>query len=145
MNNTIPQIGSDGLATSKFVELGGDAVNGIAYATHFSVATSKDIPAAQRFVAAFQSGYGVPPVAANAEGYDAAMIGIEAIERAGSDDPTAIRDALRCARRITPAFAARSNSTPRAILSCRRTWRAFWTGRRSMRATRCRISRCGDG
>ena len=95
MNNTIPQIGSDGLATSKFVELGGDAVNGIAYATHFSVATSKDIPAAQSFVAAFQKEYGVPPVADNAEGYDAAMIGIEAIERAGSADPTAIRDALR--------------------------------------------------
>ena len=95
MNNTIPQIGSDGLATSKFVELGGDAVNGIAYATHFSVATSKGIPAAQSFVAAFQSAYGVAPVADNAEGYDAAMIGIAAIERAGSDDPTAIRDALR--------------------------------------------------
>jgi branched-chain amino acid transport system substrate-binding protein len=95
MDNKIPVFGSDGLATSKFAELGGDAVNGISYATHFSVATSKDIPAARSFVAEFEKTYGFPPVADNAEGYDAAMIGIEAIERAGSTDPTAIRDALR--------------------------------------------------
>ena len=95
MNNTIPQIGSDGLATSKFVELGGDAVDGVYYATHWSVATSKDILAAQGFVADFEKTYKMQPLADNAEGYDAAMIGLQAIERAGSNDPTAIRDALR--------------------------------------------------
>jgi branched-chain amino acid transport system substrate-binding protein len=95
MNNTIPMVGSDGLATSKFVELGGDAVNGTYYATHWSVATSKDIPAAQAFVAEFEKTYKAQPLADNAEGYDAAMIALAAIERAGSNDPTAIRDALR--------------------------------------------------
>ena len=95
MDITIPQIGSDELATSKFVELGGDAVNGVIYATHFSVATSKDIPAARAFVTEFERTYHAQPLADAAEGYDAAMIGLAAIDRAGSEDHTAIRDALR--------------------------------------------------
>jgi len=95
MGLDIPQIGSDALATAKFVELGGSAVEGMTYATHFSVATSKDIPAAGTFVAAFEKAYNQQPLADSAEGYDAAMIGLAAIDRAGSEDHTAIRDALR--------------------------------------------------
>ena len=95
MGIDIPVIGSDGLATSKFVELGGDAVNGTIYATHFSVATSKDIPAAVAFVSEFERTYKTAPLADNAEGYDAAMIGLAAVVKAGSEDCAAIRDALR--------------------------------------------------
>ena len=90
-----PHFGSDGFATTKYVELGGEAVDGVFYATHFSVATAAGIPAAQSFVAAFDQAYKAQPMADSAEGYDAAMIGLQAIERAGSEDHTAIRDALR--------------------------------------------------
>ena len=41
------RFGSDGVATPKYVELGGPAVNGVYFTTHFSVATGADIPAAQ--------------------------------------------------------------------------------------------------
>lgn len=95
MDVNIPQIGSDALATAKFVELGGAAVNGMYYATHFSVATAAGIPAARAFEAEFEQAYHTQPLADSAEGYDAAMIGLAAIERAGSEDHAAIRDALR--------------------------------------------------
>lgn len=95
MDIAIPQIGSDALATAKFVELGGAAVDGMYYATHFSVATAAGIPAAKAFEAEFERTYHAQPLADSAEGYDAAMIGLAAIERAGSEDHAAIRDALR--------------------------------------------------
>ncbi len=40
----LPRFASDGVATPKFFELGGDAVNGIYFTTHFSPATVTEIP-----------------------------------------------------------------------------------------------------
>ena len=52
------RFGSDGIATPKFIELGGAATDGIYFTTHFSVATAADIPAAKAFIAKFQKAYG---------------------------------------------------------------------------------------
>ena len=38
------RFGSDGLATPKYIELGGSAVDGVYFTTHFSMATTADIP-----------------------------------------------------------------------------------------------------
>jgi branched-chain amino acid transport system substrate-binding protein len=88
------RFGSDGVATPKYLELGGDAVNGVYFTTHFSPATGADIPAAKVFMDKFQKAYGRAPDAYAAEAYDAMTMAILAIEKAGKEDRTAVRDAL---------------------------------------------------
>jgi branched-chain amino acid transport system substrate-binding protein len=94
MNMTLPRFGCDGVAIPKYIELGGDAVNGVFYMTHYSSATTANIPAAQTFIAKIKTAYGKVPDAYHAEAYDAITIALLAIEKAGSEDRTAIRDAL---------------------------------------------------
>jgi branched-chain amino acid transport system substrate-binding protein len=94
MNMTMPRFGCDGVAIPKYVDLGGDAVNGVFYMTHYSSATTADIAAAQTFIAKFQKAYGKVPDAYNAEAYDAITAALLAIDNAGSEDRAAVRDAL---------------------------------------------------
>ncbi len=93
--STLPRFGGDGYAQQAFLDLAGDAANGVVYATHFSTATASGIPEAQRFIEAFRKAYGKLPDAVHAQAYDAAMIAIAALERAKSTDRTAVRNALR--------------------------------------------------
>ncbi len=95
MGLDMPRFGSDGQALPKFRELAGDAANGMYYATHFSMATIGDLPAAQSFGKEFRATYGKDPDFIDAEAYDAATAAILAIEKAGKVDRTAVRDALR--------------------------------------------------
>jgi branched-chain amino acid transport system substrate-binding protein len=88
------RFGSDGIATPKFIELGGSATDGIYFTTHFSIATAADIPAAKTFVAKYQKAYGKIPDAYAAEAYDAITMAILAVEAAGKSDRAAVRDAL---------------------------------------------------
>ena len=57
MNMTLPRFGCDGVALPKYIELGGDAVNGVFYTTHYSSATTADIPAAQQLVTKIKQTY----------------------------------------------------------------------------------------
>ncbi len=91
----LPRFGSDGIAPPAFLELAGEAANGVIYATHFSPATSAGNPQAVRFIESFRQQYGKLPDYVHAQAYDAINIAIAAIERAKSTDRTAIRDALR--------------------------------------------------
>jgi branched-chain amino acid transport system substrate-binding protein len=91
----LPRFGSDGIAPPAFLELAGEAANGVIYATHFSPATSAGNPQAVRFIESFRSQYGKLPDYVHAQAYDAISIAIAAIERAKSTDRAAIRDALR--------------------------------------------------
>src|SRR6201996_9376430 len=86
------RFGSDGIATPKFIELGGDATDGIYFTSHFSVATAADIPAAKTFIDKYQKLYGKVPDAYAAEAYDCITMAIMAIEAAGKLDRTAVRD-----------------------------------------------------
>jgi branched-chain amino acid transport system substrate-binding protein len=92
---SLPRFGSDGIAPPAFLELAGEAANGVIYATHFSPATSADNPQAVRFIESFRQQYGKLPDYVHAQAYDAISIAIAAIERAKSTERTAIRDALR--------------------------------------------------
>jgi len=94
MNMSMPRFGCDGVAIPKYVELGGDAVNGVFYTTHYSSATAANIPAAQVFIAKFKKAYGKVPDMYNAEAYDAITMALLAIDHAGSEDRAAVRDAL---------------------------------------------------
>lgn len=55
---------------------------------------SVDTPANKAFVEKFKKTYDVPPILISFESYEATKVLIDAIRRAGSADPAAIRDAL---------------------------------------------------
>jgi len=87
-----PLFGGDGWESSELVTIGGDAVDGDYFSTHFSP-QEKD-PAVQKFVHDFEAKYGVTPDAMAALGYDSAMLLADAIKRAGSTEGPKVRDAL---------------------------------------------------
>ena len=88
------RFGSDGVASPKYIELGGSAVDGVYYTSHFSIATGADIPAGKAFIDKYQKAFGKMPDSYAAEGYDAATLAMMAIDKAGKEDRAAIRDAL---------------------------------------------------
>jgi branched-chain amino acid transport system substrate-binding protein len=88
------RFGSDGVASPKYIELGGSAVDGVYFTSHFSVATGADIPAGKVFIDKYQKAFGKMPDSYAAEGYDAVTLAMMAIEKAGKEDRAAIRDAL---------------------------------------------------
>ena len=87
-----PLIGGDGWDAAETATLGGEAVEGSYFTTHYA----PDQPDARvrRFIAAFQHAYGSTPDAIAALGYDAARLALDAIARAGSTDHEAVRAAL---------------------------------------------------
>jgi len=88
-----PILSADGFDTPLIVEVAGDLSDGVYFSTHTSL--SSDDPQVREFVAAYEAEYGHPPENAFAAlGYDAMMLIADAIRRAGSADPAAIRDAL---------------------------------------------------
>lgn len=88
----VPLLGGDGWDSPDLFKIGGDAINGSYFSDHFA----PDVPTekARAFVANFQAKYGQLPTGLGALGYEAALVLIDAILRAGKDDPTAIRDAI---------------------------------------------------
>lgn len=90
---TVPLFGGDGWEAPELIEIGGAAVNGCYYSTHYS--PQSDTPIVRDFVAKFQARYdGETPDAMAALGYDSLEVMVDAIRRAGSTDGPAIRDAL---------------------------------------------------
>lgn len=88
---TCPLLGTDGWDDTKVVDIAGaDALNNTYFSTHYS---EKD-EAVQGFLQAFEAEYGHKPNVFAALGYDAGKMIIDAIKRAGSDDPKAIAKAL---------------------------------------------------
>ena len=87
-----PLFGGDGWESSELVTIGGAAVEGDYFSTHFSPEDKS--PAVEKFVKDFQAKYGVAPDAMAALGYDSAMLLCDAIKRAGSTDGPKVRDAL---------------------------------------------------
>jgi len=85
-------IGGDGWDSPKLVEIAGKAAEGGCFSNHYS----KDDPNAvvQEFVKNFQAKYNEVPDALAACAYDAIRIVAQAIEAAGVEDRTAVRDAL---------------------------------------------------
>jgi len=87
-------LGTDTWEAPEFLEVGGKAVEGGYFSTHFDKsAASTEV--AKKFIKDFQAKYiGNLPNAWAALGFDAFNMVIDAIKRAGSADPKAIRDAL---------------------------------------------------
>lgn len=90
---TTPILGGDTWESPQFLDIGGDAVEGIVYSTHFtSEAPVTDV--SKTFLKEYSDEFGKEANAFAALGYDAYMVIIEAINKAGSVDPVAIRDEI---------------------------------------------------
>ena len=90
---TAPILGADGFDSPVLLELAGpEALNDVYFSNHYS-SLDKD-PMVQDFIAAYKEKYGVEPNAFNALGYDLGKYIADAIERAGSTDPEAVKNAL---------------------------------------------------
>jgi branched-chain amino acid transport system substrate-binding protein len=90
---TVPLFGGDGWESDQLVKIGGEAVEGDYFSTHYApdVATQKS----RDFVASYQKRFnGKLPDAMAALGYDSALILADAMKRAGSTDAQKVRDAL---------------------------------------------------
>ncbi len=118
---TVPLFGGDGWESSSLVPIGGAALEGCYFSTHYSPEDTS--PAVQNFVKAFRAKYGETPDTMAALGYDSALILADAIKRAGSTDGAKIRDALAATKdfqgvtgKIT-IDAHRNASKPAVILT----------------------------
>ncbi|MGN0940538.1 MAG: ABC transporter substrate-binding protein [Selenomonadaceae bacterium] len=88
---TTPILGTDGWDDPKVADIAGkDALNKTYFSTHYS---DKD-ESVKPFIDAFNKKYGHAPNVFAALGYDAGKMLIDAIKRAGSDDPAKITKAL---------------------------------------------------
>ena len=88
-----PILGGDTWEAPEFLEIGGDAVEGAVYSTHFtSESPVNDV--SDEFLSEYKEKYGKEANAFSALGYDAYMVIIEAIKDADSADPNDIRDKI---------------------------------------------------
>jgi branched-chain amino acid transport system substrate-binding protein len=88
----VPLIGGDGWDSPRLFEIGGPALEGDYFSSHYS-ADDPD-PLVQRFVADYRRLFNSTPDAFAATAYDAARIMLDAISRAPTLERSAIRDAL---------------------------------------------------
>ncbi len=93
---TAPFLGGDGWDSEKTLEIGGAAVEGYYFSTHYSA--ESDDPRVREFVARFKEKHGAVPDAMAALGYDAARILADALARAGATDGAKLRDAIAATR-----------------------------------------------
>lgn len=85
-------LGGDGWDSPDLFKIAGKAIEGGFFVNHFS--KDSQLPAAKKFVADYKAKYNKDPDALAALAYEAAMIVVDAIKRAKSADPKAIRDAM---------------------------------------------------
>ncbi len=117
----VPLFGGDGWESSSLVPIGGSALEGDYFSTHYSPEDTSS--AVQDFVKKFKAKYGETPDAMAALGYDSAMILAAAIKSAGTTDGVKVRDALAAVKdfpgvtgKIT-MDANRNASKPTVILT----------------------------
>ena len=89
----VPIVGSTAISTAQVNELcQPEWLDNWYSATDFTVTNPSEM--VQQFTAAYQEAYGAEPEIYAATYYSSVYILADAIERAGSEDPSAIRDAL---------------------------------------------------
>lgn len=90
---TTPFIGGDTWETPEFISIGKDAVEGATFSTFF--ATEKAItPESKKFLDAYRAKYNKEPAAVTALSYDAYILILDAIKRAGEANSVKIKDQL---------------------------------------------------
>lgn len=120
----MPFVGGDGWVSDQLLQIGGDALNGCFYSTHFSSENSS--PTVQAFVAKFRARWNNDtPDAFAALGYDSVGMLVDAIRRAGTTDGPRLRDALAATKDFqgatgsTTMDANRDATKPATIIAIR--------------------------
>lgn len=88
-----PFMGGDTWETQEFIDVGGKDVEGVALSTAFD-REKATTPEAEKFLDEYVKEYKGEPSALTAMAYDAYLIAIDGIKRAGSTDTVKIRDAI---------------------------------------------------
>ena len=119
---TVPIFGGDGWEAPELIQLGGDAMNGNFFSTHYS--SESQAPAVQQFVKEYKARFnGDTPDAMAALGYDSVMVLVDAIKRAGTTDEPKLRDAIAATKDFegvtgkTTLDANRNPSKPAVIIT----------------------------
>jgi len=111
---TAPVLGADGFDSPVLLQLAGEtALNDVYFSNHYS-SLDQD-PLVQDFIAAFNEKYGRDPNAFNALGYDLGKFIADAVQRAGSTDSEAIKDALAATENfvgVTGSFSMGADHNP---------------------------------
>lgn len=95
-------LGGDSLHNPVLVELAGDAAEGLVASTFFAE-DAPPIPESVKFVELFKEKYNETPSAVSILTYDTYNLLLDAIERAGSFDPVAIKDAIAATKEFPGA------------------------------------------
>ena len=90
---TVPILGGDTWEATEFLELGGSDVEGAIFSSHFT-AVEPVTEMTTVFMDAFREEYNAEPNAFAALGFDTYILALDAIERAQSAEPKAIKEAL---------------------------------------------------
>ncbi len=93
---TSPIIGGDGLEAPELIQIGGKAVEGIYYASHFSPGSTA--PEVREFVEKYRATHGELPDSLAPLAYDAVRLIADAMTRAGTTDGPQVRTALAATR-----------------------------------------------
>jgi branched-chain amino acid transport system substrate-binding protein len=89
----VPLFGGDGWESSKLIEIGGDAVEGNYFSTHFHPEQTNEV--SKQFVENFRKRWnGETPDGLAACGYDSALVLADAIKHAGATDGQKLRAAI---------------------------------------------------
>jgi branched-chain amino acid transport system substrate-binding protein len=89
----VPLYGGDGWESEKLLEIGGDAVEGNYFSTHYH--PDADNPVTRKFVEDYRKRWGgKTPDGLAACGYDSGLVLADAIKRAGTTDAAKLRDAI---------------------------------------------------
>ncbi len=89
----VPVFGGDGWEAPELLQIGGKAMEGTYYSTHYSAEDSS--PKVQEFVKKYKARWGgETPDAMAALGYDSVMVLADSIKRAGATDGPKLRDAI---------------------------------------------------
>jgi len=89
---TVPIIGQEGYDSQKFIEIAGASSEGIIITT--SLDRDSDVPETRNFISAFESKAGFKADMVAASAHTAILVAADALKRAGSSDPDAIRKAI---------------------------------------------------
>jgi branched-chain amino acid transport system substrate-binding protein len=93
---TAPLMGGDGWDSAKLYEIARGALEGSYFSNHYS--PEDPSPRIQAFVKTYQARFGQVPDSLAAQGYDAARVAMDAMERARDLSGPALRDAIAATR-----------------------------------------------
>ncbi|MGH6947235.1 MAG: ABC transporter substrate-binding protein, partial [Kiloniellales bacterium] len=88
----VPVIGQEGYDSQKFIEIAGEAAEGVIITT--SLDRDSNVPETKEFIEAFEKKAGYPADMVAASAHTAVRVAVEALRKAGTEDRKELRDAV---------------------------------------------------